>query len=73
MKYPKIKSEMTTKQKILWLVSTRKAVTVTQIAKSLRKSKSTISQHVKELRRSRLLKLDRKKRTLCRGLKKSPM
>lgn len=49
IKFPKIRAQMSTQEKILFLVKGRKAVTLTNIAKILGKAKSTISEHLDKL------------------------
>jgi uncharacterized membrane protein len=47
--FPKIRAEMSTQEKILFLVKSRKATTLTGIANILGKTKSTISEHLDKL------------------------
>lgn len=47
--FPKIRAEMSTQEKILFLVKNREAVTLTDIAGILGKTKSTISEHLDKL------------------------
>ena len=49
IKFPKIRAEMSTQEKILFLVKSRKATTPTGIANILGKTKSTISEHLDKL------------------------
>lgn len=49
IKFPKIRAEMSTQDKILFLIKSRKAVTLTGIAKILGRTKSTISEHLDKL------------------------
>jgi predicted transcriptional regulator len=50
--FPMIQQEMDTKQRIWFLIKTKKATSLTLISKILGKTKSTISQHLKELSKS---------------------
>jgi predicted ArsR family transcriptional regulator len=60
MKFPKLRAEMSTQEKILFLVKSRKAVTLTGIAGILGKTKSTISEHLDKLSNEGRLHLHRK-------------
>lgn len=50
--FPKIRAEMSTQAKILYLVKSRKATRLTDIAEILGKTKSTVSEHLYNLSKS---------------------
>jgi len=53
IRFPSIRKEMTTKEKILYLIKTKKATRLTDIAVILKKRKSTISQHLDEMTKAK--------------------
>ena len=58
--FPKVRSEMSTQEKILFLVKNRKATTLTEIANILGKTKSTISEHLDKLSAERKIHLHKR-------------
>ena len=56
MKFPLVKREMTTKEKILYLIEIEKANTLMKIFKIVKKRHSTLMEHLQNLEREKKIK-----------------
>lgn len=60
IRFPTVRREMTTKEKVWWLIRKNKANTMSEIAKVLNKRKSTIHQHLSELLDQEIIRIKKR-------------